>query len=157
MKRRSFLSMFSAAAVAPALPSLAAGAPSRAMMGLATAHARKYPYVSVLGLSHRIGVTPKQAQALLTEMADEGIIHALKVNGTRPIYAGSKVYVAPEGSLIQRAQAQRTKQANARKLRQSARHTASKDGFTVDISGLMAHLRALCADRGMTVHLAGAA
>ncbi len=146
MKRRTFLSIFGAATVAPALPALAS--PSPAMLQMATAHAAKFPHVSVMGLSHRLGVSATEAEALLHDMSNRGLIGKLRIDGTRPIYASSKVYTPPEGSLIHQAQQQKARQAARREARLE---TAEPKSLTVDISRLLAHLRQLCADQGMTL------
>ena len=78
MKRRGFLSMVSAAAVAPVLPAISAPAVSatysRYMFGLAVFHARTRAHVSAAGIAFRLKITTVQAEAMIAEMATKGMV-----------------------------------------------------------------------------------
>lgn len=153
MKRRNFLSLIGAATVAPALPTVALG-PSPEMMSAATVHAQTYPYVSVMGLSRRVGVSVPEAENLMHAMSRKGIIGPMRINGARPVYAGSQVFVPPHSTAMEAARMQRTKHNAAKKIRADKTRAAKAQSAKtrVDISDLMAHLHALCVSRGMTLH-----
>lgn len=152
MKRRTFLSLFGSATVAPALPAMAA-TPSAAVWTAAKTHAVKHPFVSVLGLSHRLKVSKPEAEVLIQELSRKGFIGNLRINGARPIYASSHVYVPTKGSLIEAARQQNAERAARRKAFQNQREAQRPDPkrFDVDLSRLIAHLRGLCAEQGMVL------
>jgi len=157
LKRRKFISILGATMAAPALPPVALAQPSQALLASATTHAQSYPFVSLIGLSRRVGVSHEQAGQLMVALSRKGIIGPINGTGTRPLYATSKVFVAPKGTLIRAAQEQRRKQALKR---QSLRTTAKSRHYALDATGLWEHLRQLCLGQGMTLHprcFAGAA
>lgn len=142
MKRRSFLSFLGAATVAPALPALGAAAPSQAAVSLATAHARRYPYISVIGLSRRIGVSEVEAKGLMHELSRQGILGPLRNSGPRPIFAGSKVFTPAEGSLIKAAQEQRAKHAAQQETQwEQQRRINAQKRMRTDLTAMLTHLR----------------
>jgi hypothetical protein len=55
---------------------------SRASYGLAMAHARKYPLVSVRGLVNRLGLSAPEAKAIITRMSSDGVLGGIAP--TRP-------------------------------------------------------------------------
>ena len=87
MKRRNFLSLMGAAAVAPALPAIpapvAAAGYNRYMYGLAVFHARTRTNISAAGIAHRLKVSLPQAEAMIGEMVD--------ANYVKPILGSTKV------------------------------------------------------------------
>lgn len=142
MKRRSFINLLGAALSAPAMPALAV-TPAN-LTSLAAAHARKYPFVSAVGLSRGLEVPLKQAQALLLDLSNTGVVGPVSSCGTGPIHASSKVFrpIAP----VSAAQASRA----AKQVRDktaapeiSETHKVAKDW--------VAHLQNLCADSGLTL------
>ena len=89
MKRRNFLTMMGATALAPALPafgapvSVAAGGYNRYQYGLAVFHARTRANISAAGIAHRLKVSMPQAEAMIGEMIEN--------NYVKPVLGGSKV------------------------------------------------------------------
>ena len=156
MKRRNFLSLIGAATVAPALPA-AAFRPTPALMAAATTHAQTYPYVSVMGVSRRIGVSVTEAENLMTALSREGVIGNLRLNGgARPVYASSKIYVPTHGSAMEAARLQKAKHSAAKKVREAkaraAQAQAKAKTMSVDLGDMLAHLRDLCVSQGMVLH-----
>ena len=145
MKRRSFLRMFGAAVAAPMMPALGSAAGySRTSYDLAILHAKKYPLVSVSGLSKRIGIAKPQAEAIIKKMSSEGLLGVL--NPTRPgtVKASSKIFVNPNAGLaraFEKRQVQ-TKAAQRPKVTQQAE---------AKVSAMFAHLHQLSREAGMTL------
>ncbi len=82
MKRRSFLGMLGAAAVAPAIPMRAAAAPAAAvynryMYGLAVFHARTRASLSTGDLMAKLRVSAVQANAMMGEMTATGVVQPI--------------------------------------------------------------------------------
>ena len=92
MKRRHFLSLVGAAAAAPALPAMSANALPAKLKAMGLAHARKYPMVSVMGISRRMKIPQEQAQQMLTYLFDKGAIGKAGVQGTGITSAASRVF-----------------------------------------------------------------
>ena len=136
MKRRSFLSMLGAALVAPALP--AAGAPSRGLAALAAAHARKYPFVSVIGLSRRVGVSVREAETLLLDLSERGLVGTVNSCATGPVSACSRVFRPIPVTIPKLAGTETALRRNRAGL---TRATETPTAFHVDLSAMMAHLR----------------
>ena len=149
VKRRKFMTIMGATVAAPILPPMALATPSKALLASATTHAQSYPFVSLIGLSRRVGVSPEQAGELMAALSKKGIIGPINGTGTRPLYAMSKVFVPAEGSLIRAAQEQRKRHALKR---QRPKTTAKAQSCTIEANGLWAHLRQLCLDHGMALH-----
>jgi len=82
------MGLFGAAVAAPALP-LASPAISAKAAGLAAAHAQKYPFVSVIGLSNSIGVSTAQAESLLLSLSRKGLVGQVQTCASGAIHAGS--------------------------------------------------------------------
>lgn len=152
MRRRSFLGMFGAAVAAPALPmAMPVAGVSQASYGLAAAHAQKYPLVSVMGLTKRIGLSPAQAQAVIQKMSAEGVLGA--VNPLRPggAHAVSNVCTndAWRGVLVN--QPKPIAKADF-KTGSSVKPAKPRKGFgEVDLIDMFAHLHDMCLSRGMTL------
>ena len=92
MKRRSFISILSGAAIAPALPVGAARAATvsasagsgyaRLLYGLSVYHAETSGTISAAQLMPRLGVSATRAKALMSEMISKGVLSpAASVNG----------------------------------------------------------------------------
>ena len=142
MKRRSFLGMLGATAAAPLMPALPANAavltPRMKAMGIA--HAHRFPMVSVMGMTKRLGISSAEAKALLGHLSKKGIISA-GVPGTGITSAASKVFKpVPPKVFAQVAEAKRRLQAEKPKAKDTARHTVSNDWLT--------HLRVIAAQNG---------
>jgi hypothetical protein len=116
---------------------------SKATYGVALAHAKKFPFVSVRGLSARAGVTGSQAEAILARLSSDGVLGS--VQNTRPGagHAVSKVF--ENQTLVPMRMSSR---AAAPKAKRWARTTQTTHA---DIDLMMAHLRDLCTSRGMTL------
>lgn len=145
MKRRQFLSMFGAAAAAPLMPALGSAAGyTRTTYELAIAHAKKYPLVSVGGLSKRIGIATPQAEAIIKQMSSEGLLGIL--NPTRPgtVKATSKICTKDVWGL-RRTSEPRAVQADKAQA-QDRRSSAEPN-----ISAMFAHLHKLSTSCGMTL------
>ena len=82
LKRRSFLGMIGAAAIAPAMPMRTAAAPAAAvynryMYGLAVFHARTRASLSTGDLMAKLRVSAIQAEALMGEMTATGVVQPI--------------------------------------------------------------------------------
>ncbi len=142
VKRRSFLAMMGAAAATPALPS---GVPSLApkLKALGVAHAKKFPFVSIMGLSKRLKISDHQAQELLGYLNRKGIVGPLNSSATGLSSGPSRTFrAAPVKTRMAEAQRARTKAAREKALEAKARRH----------SDMMAYLRKLCVDQGVQLH-----
>ena len=145
MQRRSFLRMIGAAVAAPMMPALgSAGGISRTTYDLAILHAKKFPLVSVGGLSKRIGIAKPQAEAIIKKMSSDGLLGVL--NPTRPgtVKASSKIFVNPNVGLA-KAYERRQSHAKSAKDQKAARHAQP------NVSAMFAHLHKLSTACGMTL------
>jgi len=108
MRRRHFLTTLGAAAVAPALPALGAGAPvaqaaagyNRYQYGLAVFHARTRAGLTAADLMGRLHISAAQAHAMMSEMSASGVLTrgagiARATAGTRAAAAKSPLTRAP--------------------------------------------------------------
>jgi len=82
LKRRSFLGMIGAAAIAPAMPMRTAAAPAAAvynryMYGLAVFHARTRASLSTGDLMAKLRVSAIQAEALMGKMTATGVVQPI--------------------------------------------------------------------------------
>lgn len=146
IKRRGFLAMFGAAVSAPALPM---AAPSRDLMQVAVAHARKYPVISVGGLSKRGAMTVPQAEAMIRKLAHEGMVKLVGPSPSGSARAASKIMVGDPWGLARTAQERQTaalRRDHAAQSRRVARATAKS------VPPWIAHLRGICRAEGMTLH-----
>lgn len=145
MKRRKFLQMLGMAVSAPVWPSVG-GAASYAQSSyeLAILHAKKFPLVSVGGLSKRLGIAKPQAEAIIEKLSADGLLGVL--NPTRPgtVKAASKIFVNPHAGL---AQAYSQRQVRAKVAKEQMQDTAQP----ANVSALFAHLHRLCRKSGMTL------
>ncbi len=147
MKRRAFLSMFGAAAVAPALPAMAAPAAqagySRYMYGLAVFHARTRPHVSARGLAHVLKVSAPQAEAMIAEMASKGLVKPLLGGATGHVRAVSNI-LKPDIWGISPSMRRARSQAR-RDRQQTSQHEVILQ------NPLLAHLHKICRNHGLTL------
>lgn len=148
MMRRNFLGLFGAAVVAPAMP-IAAPAIRANVAGLAAAHAKKYPFVSVMGLSKSIGVTTAQAEQVLYSLSRKGLVGQVQTCASGAVHAGSQVYQPAAATLAKAAQAREARQAA--KAQRLAQRQIDRAAMKVDLSDFIAHLRHVCIDNGMTL------
>lgn len=148
LKRRSFLAMLGAAAATPALPG---GAPvlSARVKALAAAHARKYPFVSVIGLSKRVGVTTAEAEGLLAHLSQRGMVGPVRAAATGPVSAASNLF-RPAPSLAYAAQARAA--ARQATIAQAARQRAKAMLTSGPARDWLHHLRRLCVQNGIELH-----
>ena len=142
MKRRGFLAMIGAAAVAPLMP--AAGTAqavtyNRYTYGLAVFHARTRAHVSARGIAHCLKVSVPQAEAMIAEMANNGLV--------KPVFGGPNVRAV---SNILKPDAWGLDKA-ARQARAKIRRDRNVQLQIEDQSTLMGHLRQMCVDYGMTL------
>ena len=142
MKRRSFLSMLGAALAAPALPATA-GVPSRSLAALAAAHARKYPFVSVIGLSRRVGVSVPEAETLLIDLSERGLVGTVNSCAHGPISACSRVFRPVPVTVPKLARTDKALGDDRYGLQSGPRRSAV---FEVDLSALLARLRGIATD-----------
>jgi hypothetical protein len=150
--RRNFLGMLGAAVAAPLIPMVAPAAGySRATYELAIGHAKRFPLVSVSGMSKRIGILAPQAEAIISEMSSEGIVGV--INPTRPgtVRASSNIFTNDVWGIKKTSKPRPTEVASKAKSRQ---HKMQAKSATVDanIDLMLAHLRELSVSRGMTLH-----
>lgn len=144
MQRRSFLRMIGAAVAAPMMPAIgSAGGFSSTTYDLAILHAKKFPLVSVGGLSKRIGIGKPQAEAIIEKMSSDGLLGAL--NPTRPgtVKASSKIFVNPNAGLAKAYERRQAKAAKAKQDQRVQRETQPQ------VSAMFAHLHQLCTAQGM--------
>jgi hypothetical protein len=149
MKRRNFLGMLGAAIAAPMMPmATSAAGYSRTTYELAIAHAKKYPLVSVSGMSKRIGISTPEANAIINKMSSEGMLGV--INPTRPgtVRASSKIFVNNVYPIRPTSEARA--QEPAPKSEPHRIRAASQD-TNANIDLMLAHLRGLCVQRGMTL------
>jgi hypothetical protein len=138
--------MIGAAVAAPMMPALgSAGGISGTTYDLAILHAKKFPLVSVGGLSKRIGIGKSQAEAIIEKMSSDGLLGAL--NPTRPgtVKASSKIFVNPNAGL---ARAYERRQAKTSKAKQDQRVNGET---SPQVSAMFAHLHQLSTACGMTL------
>ncbi|SEW46011.1 hypothetical protein SAMN04488515_3426 [Cognatiyoonia koreensis] len=150
MKRRSFLTALGAAIAMPVLPSLPAAQVAsfnRYTYGLAVFHARTRAHVSARGIAHCLKVSVPQAEAMIAEMARNGLV--------KPVFGGPNVravsnILKPDTWGLDKAA--RQARAQVRKDRIAPPRTAHKSlTLETDLSRLIAHLRQVCRDQGMTL------
>lgn len=141
MKRRGFLQMISAAAVTPLIPSVAPAATAvtynRYTYGLAVFHARTRAHVSARGIAHCLKVTQPQAEAMIAEMAQNGLV--------KPVFGGPNVravsnILRPDTWGLEKS----ARQARAKRRQERTMKAAEQDT-------LLGHLRQMCVDYGMTL------
>jgi hypothetical protein len=142
MKRRNFLAMMGAAAATPALPG---GVPSLApkLKALGVAHAKKFPFVSRMGMSKRLKISDDQAQELLGYLNRQGIVGPLNSSATGLSSGPSRTF-RPAPVKTSMAEAQRAKAKAAREKALEAKAQRHSD--------LMAYLRVLCVEHGVELH-----
>ncbi len=141
MRRRGFLSLVSAAAVAPALPAISAPAVTatynRYMFGLAVFHARTRAHVSAAGIAFRLKVTTVQAEAMIAEMAAKGMV--------TPVL-GKPGAVRAVSNIVKPGIWDTTK--TAKSLSRETKN-AQPSSDIVQSQSMIAHLRELCAGQGI--------
>ncbi|MEJ6399261.1 hypothetical protein [Yoonia sp. 208BN28-4] len=139
MKRRSFLTMIGAAVTAPLLPRVplarvAKAAPySAAALHGAIIHAQSRVSISSWSLAQTLGVPVEQANSLMVDLADRGVLGHMRgsVGGSR--WASSRIFkpvFAPRPA----------SPAKNRTWQQTSQHATQPD-----LSLLMAHLRDISA------------
>jgi len=142
MKRRGFLAMIGAASVAPLMPVTATAQAvtyNRYTYGLAVFHARTRAHVSARGIAHCLKVSVPQAEAMIAEMANNGLV--------KPVFGGPNVRAV---SNILKPDAWGLDKA-ARKARAQVRQARKTDMRISNQSTLMGHLRQMCLDYGMVL------
>ena len=140
--------MIGAAVAAPALPA-AAPAVSAKVAALATAHAQRYPFVSALGLSKGIGVSFSQAEQVLLSLSRKGLVGPVNTYASGAVHASSNVYKHAVAGMVQAADAREARRAA--KAKRLAQRQMDQATMQVDLSRLLAHLRTVCIDNGMTL------
>lgn len=146
IKRRGFLAMLGAAVSAPALPVAAA---SRDLMQVAVAHARKYPVISVGGLSKRGAMTVPQAEAMIGKLAQKGMVKLVGPSPSGGARAASKIMVGDPWGLARTAHERQTaalRRDHADQTRRTAKATAPS------VPPWIAHLHEICRADGLTLH-----
>jgi len=145
MRRRSFLGMFGAAIAAPAIPMAAPASYSNAAFKVAVAHAKRFPVLSVAGLSKLGGLSQVQAEAMIRELASQGMVKLVGPSRTGTVRAASKILVNDPWGIARTKQPQ-----NVAKVREKTSHTKPQTGPR-DIAPWLAHLHDLCRVQGMTL------
>ena len=143
MKRRGVLQMLGAVIAAPATVLSAPAMPAN-IGALAAAHARKYPFISAIGLSNRLGLCLPQAQTVLAELSRQGLVGPLTTCATGPVHAASRVFTPCRDSLIRAAQSRAVRGPERPRSFGAGRDAVRR--FSVDLSRFLAHLRALHSD-----------
>ena len=146
MKRRGFLGLLGAAVATPLLPAMpaaqAAASYNRYTYGLAVFHARTRAHVSARGIAHCLKVSVPQAEAMISEMATNGLVKP--VFGGPNMRAVSNILKPDAWGLDKAARKARAKVREARKFDAGR----ARGGF----DPMIAHLRGICVDYGMTLH-----
>ena len=155
MKRRNFLTMMGATALAPALPafgapiSVAAGGYNRYQYGLAVFHARTRANISAAGIAHRLKVSMPQAEAMIGEMIES--------NYVKPVLGGSKVkaisnITKPDFLGFERAARQAKAAANTvtPRIQTPSERTTPMNKFTT-LSGIAAPMPLINIDTDMII------
>ena len=121
---------------------------NRYTYGLAVFHARTRAHVSARGIAHCLKVSVPQAEAMITEMAGKGLVKPVFGATGGQVRAVSNI-LRPDAWGLDRAarQARSTQRRERLKTQQDA-----SDPSGVDLGRLMAHLRQLCLDNGMSLH-----
>ena len=146
MKRRGFLTLLGAAVAAPALPLAAPSLPSKFKV-LAAAHAKKYPVVTVMGISKRMGVTPEQAEALMNGLVRDGALGPIKSGTGGHLRASSRVFQRSPASFYSAQPERMARQAEKqRRLVEEQPVTEAAKGPT-----WLRHLHQLCVKQGYTL------
>jgi hypothetical protein len=148
MKRRGFLGLFGAAIAVPALPFAAPVTPavvySRSTYGLAVLHARTRPHVTARGIAHCLKLPKSQASAMMAEMIESKLITPITGAADGSMRATSNILINDPWGL------ERTSAARQTTADQAKRH-AKVQQPEVKIDLLLAHLRDLCTQQGMTL------
>ena len=143
LRRRNFLGLIGAAAAAPLMPMgvSAAGASHRAY-DLAVAHAQRFPTVSVSGMSKLIGIPRSEAQALIKQMSQEGLVGALDPTRPGTIRASSNIVRRDALGVTRRS-----------KVRSNRAEVQRQQPITMarPVDPLRAHLYDLCQSRGYSL------
>lgn len=147
MKRRWFLRMMGATAAAPLMPALPAGAasvltPRVKAMGLA--HAHRYPMVSVLGMTKRLGISHNEATELLAHLTREGLVGAPGLKGTGITSAASRVFRPVPHQIA-------AVRNSMKRVKFSAEPKMSEKAKTSDPAHWLAHLRVIAAQNGFVL------
>jgi len=148
MKRRGFLQLLGAAATAPLLPTATlaqAAGYNRYQYGLAVFHARTRAHVSARGIAFRLKVSIPQAEAMIGEMVDKGLVKP--VFGGPNVRAVSNILKPDAWGLDAHARKMRAAERKAKHLQADATQMQA-DG----LSDFLAHLRQICVKQGMSLH-----
>lgn len=132
MMRRHFLRLLGAATAAPLmpLPAIAAAQPaaySPAALHAAILHAQSSSHVSAWGLSRLLDVTTAQADALMSDMAQRGILSPVTGLRSTSRWASSRIH--------------KPMFAKTTRAKRQSRLQAQQTEANIDL--LMAHLRAI--------------
>jgi len=124
---------------------------TRTTYELAIAHAKKYPLVSVGGLSKRIGIATPQAEAIIKQMSSEGMLGVL--NPTRPgtVKATSKICTKDVWGL-RRTSEPRAVQADKPKARDSKATTEPNISAMFALAGCTHETARIFASLGRGCH-----
>ena len=142
MKRRGFLTLLGAAVAAPAIPF---AGPSQIKI-LATAHAKKYPIVTVIGMSKRMGISMEQAETLMNGLVREGSLGPMKVGTGGHLRATSKVFVRSPVSFYSAQPERMAHQAKKHRKALERHRVAEPKG-----PAWLRHLHRLCVKQGHTL------
>jgi hypothetical protein len=144
MKRRGFLQLLGAAAATPFLPmgtAVQAASYNRYTYGLAVFHARTRAHVSARGIAHCLKVSVPQAEAMIGEMVNNGLVKP--VFGGPNVRAVSNILKPDAWGLEAHARKQRAARRKAKLKAKAPQH---------DLTDMITHLRKICVDYGMTLH-----
>ena len=148
MKRRSFLGMISGAIAAPLMPAPALGgvaakaAYSRSMLHAAIFHAKSRVAFSVWGLAATLNIPLAQAEALMADLGQKGVLGPLEGATYGGRWAKSNVmehtiyHSAPAAQAVGRA---------------STVSSQKSTGSEPDLRLLWAHVQRLCVKQGFAL------
>ena len=159
MKRRGFLTMLGGVIAAPAIPMAAPAGYSSTAYKIAMAHAKKFPVISVAGMSKRCDLSATQAEALIKELATQGKVKLVGPSVNGKVRAASKIYTKDAWGIARTAEP-RDAQREARRSKYEAGEQAKpveaetpqlNKAAQVDVAPWLAHLHDLCRAQGMTL------
>jgi hypothetical protein len=169
MHRRGFLQMLGRALAAPLLPKVSVATASRAAypagaMRIAMASATSRVNFSVFSLAQQLGLQLGQAEQLMRDMSDKGILGPLQGTTQSGRWARSTIWSRAEADALAArkiAQQKKTQSQTKSRTKKSGPKTDTSDAPDAienttapwaDLRPMLAHLYDMCRAQGMTPH-----
>ena len=152
MKRRGFLQMLGGACTAPLMPSVSIASATKAAYPASARHAAIYHArtrvnFSVFALAQQLGLKLAEAEAVMVEMSDRGILGPLQGTTQSGRWARSHVLQRP---FADGATARKLADARRAKARDAQSKTFDEDGSY--LHAFLTHLYDLCRAQGRVLH-----